>query len=200
MSVRDLFGGVSAPDDGERAEDDFYETPAFMTRSLLVHQPEIRGAVVLECASGRDAITRVLVREGGCRVLTNDIGVALPSHFHYDATRPTLWLQMKEHQIRWVISNFPFSVAFDILQHAVEHVPNVAVLLRKTFTEPTEARGEWLAKHPPTRVIGLPRHKFRGGSSDSVSVDWHIWQRWPDRALPPFVIDHLAKARRTPIA
>lgn len=160
--MKDLFGAVSTADTGERADQDFYETPAWMTRSLLAHQPGIEGATVFECAAGRNAITRVLEREGGCTVLTNDINRQQPTDFHFDARDGKLWTTVAATGVRgrrvlWVVSNFPFDVAFEILQHAIDAVPNVAILLRKTFTEPTIERGPWLAAHPPTRIIGLPR-------------------------------------------
>jgi len=60
----DLFGQVSTADTGVRSDLDFYETPTWMTRSLLHFHPAIRQTTVLECCSGRDAITRVLREEG----------------------------------------------------------------------------------------------------------------------------------------
>lgn len=215
MSRLDLFGDVSTADTGERSDNDFYETAAWQTRSLIVNHPPIQGALVLECASGRDAIANVLRDEADCRVLTNDIDPAMPATWHLDATTGELWTRaaamMEEgRRIEWVVSNFPFDVAFPILQYALAHVPNVAVLLRKTFTEPTagrkvrgawiDGRGKWLNQFPPTRIIGLPRHSYRGDSTDSVPHDWHIWERLPDRTLPPIVIDHLAKTRTRRLA
>lgn len=202
--MKDLFGNASTLDTGARAVFDFYPTPAWMTRSLLVHHPEIAGAVVLECASGDDAITDVLRQEAGCRVFTNDIDPAQPAHTHLDATQPELWSLYRGRReagrsIEWVVTNPAFTVAFEMVQHAVETAAfGVAFLLRKTFLEPTEERGPWLAAHPPTRIIGLPRHKFRAGadSTDSVSCDWMIWAKWRvEPPLPPIVIDHLAKTR-----
>jgi len=201
MSGLDLFGAVSTADTGERSAKDFYETPAYMVRSLILHHPPIVGAYVLEPASGRDAIARVLREEAGCRVITNDLDPAHPSQWHFDATAGHLWsrvgpdVKQDGRSVEWVIGNFTFDVAFAIAIRAFAVVPNMALLLRKTFLEPTVERGEWLNRFPPTRIIGLPRHKFRGESSDSVSADWHIWQRRPDPMLPAIVIDHLAKTR-----
>jgi hypothetical protein len=101
--------------------------------------------------------------------------------------------------VDWVISNLPFGVAFDIVPHARLHARvGIAMLLRKSWTEPTEERGPWLSQNAPHRVIGLPRHSFRGTGSDSVASDWHIWIKglYEDDDLPSFVIDHVAKTRR----
>lgn len=196
MTGLDLFGQVSTADDGQRAQSDFYETPAWMTYALLRFHPAIRRARVLEPCSGRDAIVNVLL-EYGCTVHTNDIDERHPSETHCDATRWSYWRE-EAPLTQWVITNPPFSVAYELVQHAQIHARDgVALLLRKTFMEPTEDRGSWLALHPPTRVIGLPRHNFRGeGSGDSVSCDWFIWERQPNPTQQPFVIDHVAKARR----
>lgn len=200
MSGLDLFGNVSAIDDGGRNEFDFYPTPGWMTRSLLLHHPAIVGTRVLECASGNDAITIVMREEGGCWVATNDIDKRHPAETHFDATTAAFWKVAP--QVDWIVTNPPFGIAFDMLQFALAHSPGVAMLLRKTFLEPTEERGGFLMANPPTHVIGLPRHKFRqdSESQDSVSCDWMIWS--PSRlvAMPAgarftqrFIIDAHAK-------
>jgi hypothetical protein len=194
MSGFDLFGDVSVIDTGERSDFDYYPTPAFMTRSLLHFHPAIIGARVLEPCSGGDAITTVL-RGVGCEVFTNDFDRRHPAMTHWNATSAEYWTTWAP-RVDWVITNPPFNLAIDVLRHAVEHADvGVAFLLRKTFTEPTEDRGPWLQAHPPTRSIGEPRYPFRGSGSDSVSCDWYLWERRPDRTLPPFVIDYVAERR-----
>lgn len=195
MSARDLFGDRSTVDDGLRSGFDFYETPAFMTRSLVTFHPAISGSRVLECCAGRNAIGRVLRDEAGCTLYTNDLDPQHPANTQCDATNGKYWM----HQapiVDWVITNPPFNVAMKILPLAVMHARvGVAFLLRKTFLEPTEERGPWLEQHPPTRAIGEPRYAFRGGATDSVSCDWYLWEKAPDRSLPPFVIDYVAERR-----
>lgn len=195
--AKDLFDRPSKADTGARNAFDFYETPAWMTLSLLNFQPFIKGSAVIEPCSGLDAISSIL-RAAGCVVSTNDIDARHPSQTHLDATDAAYWSGAAPPFCDWVITNPPFGMAFPILQRAFEHAQRgVALLLRKSFTEPTEERGPWLSVHPPTREIGLPRHSFRGTGSDSVATDWFIWERQPDRSLPPFIIDHIAKSRRT---
>jgi hypothetical protein len=185
---------------GERSAFDWYPTPAWATRSLVYYVPEIARSLVLECASGDGAIADVLHREFGCGLLTNDIDRGHSATWNYDATNDLFWGTIRDSQwhdkIDWIITNPPFNVGFDILQHAIAHAQiGVAFLLRKTFLEPTEERGEWLSKNPPSRIIGLPRHSFRGDGSDSVSCDWMIWEREPNKHAYPIEIDHLAKSR-----
>lgn len=198
--MNDLFGNSSLQDTGERSAFDWYPTPAFMTRSLLYHVPEIAGCSVLEPASGDDAIVDVLRDEFGCRVLTNDIDLAHPSKFHFDAREESIWAESLAYDhgngVQWVITNPPFNCAFPMLKLAIQYARvGVAFLLRKTFLEPTEERGEWLHTFPPSRIICQPRYSFRGDGNDSVSCDWLIYERQPNRAAYPIEIDHLAKTR-----
>jgi hypothetical protein len=196
---RDLFDDVSMADTGARQDFDFYETHAWMTRTLLYWMPQIKGSVVLECCAGRGAICRVLREEGSDRLVSIDIDGRHPDLYRVrDMTRAESWADIDDMiDPDWIITNPPFKQAHAILQHAIAHARvGVAFLLRKTFTEPTEARGPWLAAHPPRRVIGLPRASFRGKGTDSVPADWFIWLRDPDAfLLPPFIIDPEAESR-----
>lgn len=192
--MSDLFGGVSHVDTGERSGFDYYPTPAWMTRSLLHHHPSIAAAKVLEPCSGDGAIVRVLEDAGCAGVLTNDLDPQQPAQTHQDATNPAFWSSLP--YVEWVITNPPFNVAFPILQYAIAHAQiGVALLLRKTFLEPTRERGPWLAEHPPARLIGMPRYSFRGRGSDSVSCDWYLWLKHPGTWYDPFVIDYAAEER-----
>lgn len=201
----DLFGDVSTADTGERSDNDFYETKPWMVRSLLHHYPQIvkPGTWVLECASGRDAIANVLREYPEVQVITNDIDPAhTMAQYHEDATQERAW-RGKWPFCDWVVSNCPFNIAHEILPHALNHSRlGVAVLLRKTYLEPTKGRklhgefvpgrGPWLQAHPPTGLIGLPRYGFRGAGSDSVSCDWMIWEH----GKPPcMAIDAEAESR-----
>ena len=113
-----------------------------------------------------------------------------------DASQPAFWAMIAEMvwanslpRIDYVVSNFPFNIAAQILPHAVNLAPT-AVVLRKTFLEPTEERGPWLSTHPPSGFIGLPRHSFRGDGNDSVTCDWMQWG-----LTPRIVIDPSAKLK-----
>ena len=90
-----------------------------------------------------------------------------------------MWKAFEEQwNFNWVVSNPPFNQAFEILQRAFETEANIAFLLRLSFLEPTFQRQEFLAKHPPTKLIVLPRFSFTAdGKTDSVTCAWMIWER-----------------------
>ena len=188
MSDNDLFGRPSTSDDGQRSEHDRYYTPSWMTEALRRYHPIDPTATILEPCAGDGAIARVF-EAAGHHVLTNDLDRRQPAQLGYDATAAALWqVVARSPGVSVVVTNPPFNHALQILQRAIAAVPLVAMLLRKTFLEPTEERGEFLRQHPPTRILGLQRHSFRGQGNDSVSCDWMIWEAFPNRSLPPIVV------------
>ena len=172
-----------------RHEDDFYATPFWMTRALLRRLPsltQVTGRLVEPCV-GDGAILRELYGwHTTADVLTNDIvkrGAILPE-FLLDATRRATWQAFaRTGRLDVVVSNFPFDVSFGIVTQAYEAAQvGLALLLRLSWLEPVNdpPRGAWLQLHPPTRLIVLPRHDWRGnGSTDSVTSAWMLWAKEP---------------------
>lgn len=95
-----------------------------------------------------------------------------------DMTQEKEWDGYTRWENPGVITNPPFSCAFQILENALYHCDRVAMLLRLSFLEPTRERGPWLAENPPDLVIVLPRISFTGdGKTDSVTCAWMIWDK-----------------------
>lgn len=181
-----------------RHDEDFYATPAWMTQALLRRVPLALWEVgLVEPCVGNGAILRELPALAD--VLTNDL-VARPPvvpAFLLDARAPSTWDAFAvAGRLDVVVTNPPFDVAFDIVQPAWDAVRvGVALLLRLSWLEPTEDRGPWLAAHPPTRVIVLPRHDFRGnGKTDSVTSAWMVWAKQPWLCAPGLEV--VTKAER----
>lgn len=158
-------------DPSARREWDYYPTPSWMVRALLRRVTPCR---VLEPCSGYNAIADAL-REVGIGSVTNDLNPDTPADTHEDATDPAFWVKQDAW---WVVTNVPFNLADRIVPLAVERIGYVATVLRLSWLEPTGTRGEWLAAHPPSRLIVLPRHDFKGrGQTDSVTSAWMVWER-----------------------
>ena len=168
-------------DPSARREFEYYPTPEWMTRALLrrVHVFD-----VLEPCSGENAITKVVAatQSYGSFVLTNDLDPARPADMHLDATTEQAWTRFEKYRPHWVVTNPPFNLADAIVPLAVRHVRSVAMMLRLSWLEPTAARAPFLSAHPPSRLIVLPRHDWRGaGSTDSVTSAWFVWDEGSGR-------------------
>lgn len=104
---------------GLRKKSDFYETPYTITQHILdvVHIPE--GASVLEPACGDGAIVRVL-KENGLKVTYKDIK---------DGND---FLKCKD-KYDWIITNPPFSLAFEFIQHSKSVCDDFLMLLPLSY-------------------------------------------------------------------
>ncbi len=185
-----------------RRKNDLYPTETAVTRQLLSRFGDsIRGNVLEPCA-GPGVMALALNLWQQRQIITNDIDPAHFCDFTSDATDPTAdcW---RGQYYNWVITNPPFSVADQILPIAFDHADHVAFLLRLTFMEPTNGRGDWLDAHKDQMVyqgVLNPRPKFRSGEinpltgklygTDSVTVAWFVWKKkhsWAALGVqPPF--------------
>ena len=159
-----------------RRKNDFYETPPVFLEDIGNY---VKGKI-LECCNGDGAISNVLKKKG-YDVVTNDI--ERDADTDYDATQDALW-RWYSGNVSWVISNPPFKSAPTIVKkayHTAQH--GVAMLLRLSFLEPCQNRGDFLSHHPPNLIV-LPRHSFTGdGGVDSVTCAWFYWIKSQDDLL-----------------
>lgn len=163
---------VDAEQLGRRAHD-YYPTPAWMTVALLKRIP-VSGRVLEPCA-GRGAISEVLRACPRLIVSENEPFESCPTAtWRLDAAQPATW--QKWSRFDWVVTNPPFALADQIVPQAVAAARiGVAMLLRLSWLEPTQARAAFLERHVPSLIV-LPRHSFRGNAaSDSVTSAWCIW-------------------------
>lgn len=158
---------------------DYYPTPAWMTRALLrrVHPFD-----VIEPCAGQLAIVNVLkANPHSGFVESNDYAPGMPTDTHEDAAREGYWQAIRDRRHNrpmWGVTNLPFDLADVIVPLAVAALPSFATILRLSWLEPTSARARFLASTPPSKLIVLPRHDFKGrGSTDSVTSAWFLWQR-----------------------
>lgn len=169
-----------------------------------------RGRVVRVIAQASRRTTGASEATGLPAVLiyTNDLDHDKQADYHEDACTAALY--EKVGPIDWVVTNptYESQVCLDIVRQAVAHARvGVAMMLRLSFREPTAKgsvqrvtkdgriiraagpRGPWLAAHPPSRIMTLPRYSFTGdGHSDSVTTEWVIWtrERLPS-CIPPIM-------------
>ncbi len=86
--------------------------------------------LILEPCSGEGAIASIL-KLAGLKTIANDLNPIIEADFHFDATDD--WTGFP--QVDWVVTNPPFSAAFEILKKAYAQARvGVAFFLRQTFT------------------------------------------------------------------
>jgi len=158
-----------------RRKFDFYATPGKATRKLLEYCPELLlSRVVIEPCAGDMAIASIL-KEFYKVVLTNDID---PSQKGCDFYGDAKLVDTDPSSV--IITNPPFNQAIEIVSNFVGQGCPSAFLLRLSFLEPTEKRGDWLKQNPPAGLIILPRISFTNdGKTDSVTCAWMVWNVEP---------------------
>lgn len=159
---------------------DAYYTPAALGKVLLAHIPLPK--TVFEPCAGDGALASIF--PASCQIITNDIDIAKNTDYHANACYFDIWRKViYNHKPDWCITNPPFSSAEFILANALySEIPNVAMLLRLSFLEPTKGRAPLLDKFrhciSDIIVVGQPRPSFTGKGTDSVTTCWIVWERF----------------------
>jgi len=177
---------------------DLYETPECATLALLrVEQLPKR---IWEPACGRGAIVRVL-RAHGHEVLASDL---------IDYGDPTCFYRrdfLLEHKLpkccECILTNPPFSLAEEFVEHALELCPHVIMLLRLAFLE-SERRSRILDTGSLARIHvfrrRLPmmhRDSWTGPkASSAMAFAWFVWDRGH---IGPATINRVSASQMPPI-
>lgn len=179
---------------------EFYETPRAFSHWLF-DEIDIGGRVFEPCVGSRE-IVDARWPPNGVSWFTNDLDPRWPADVHKDATDRTLW---QAHEVDWTVTNPPFTPALDIAELAIEFSRvGVAMHLRASIHEvlKTGKRRTWMAEHPPTGILWLPRFAYQRSrttgkwTTDSVCACWVVWLKDPKtpqfiKYAPERVIDEL---------
>lgn len=193
-------------------EFEFFETPPAYVRYLFREVP-IGGRIFEPCvgsgaiirASDTVPVQRPLARRTW---LTNDVDESWEASFHGDATTAQLWAAATapfNGPIDWTVTNPAFSIWLAVLEHALQYSGiGVALHLRASVHEvlKTGPRRTFLAEHPPTGILWLPRFAYQRSkktgewTTDNVCACWSIWLKDPHarqfiRYAPESVIEEL---------
>lgn len=161
---------------GERVEADYYPTPAWCVHRLL-EAVRLPGGAWLEPCVGDGAICKAVARDrtdvlwttydirpDSCAATVGDfLGVHSPDD------RP--WASV-------CLTNPPYSLAMEFVQHAMKHAHVVAMLLRLNFLG-SEGRAEFFRAHPPSVYVLPNRPSFVNGRTDACEYAWFVWGLHP---------------------
>lgn len=168
---------------------DFFPTPGWATRALMEKVLSMRSEEgyesslsCMEPACGAGHMSTVL-KEYFEEVVSGDI-----HDYGYEGTRVGDFLQTTQ-DCDWVITNPPFNLAEQFVQHGLKIARRgVAVLVRTSFLE-TVGRYERIYQWNPPRIVAqfserVPMVKGRVDkkASTATSYAWLVWYRYsPDR-------------------
>ena len=161
---------------GQRKASDFYETPYSLTRQLL----EVEGGVIkqfgsiLEPSSGDGAIVRVLKEYGLPNVVAKDIQIGQD-------------FLLESDKFDAIITNPPFSLAFEFIQKAKQVSEYFALLLPLSYLHGKKRFDQIYsdADFPLSRVYVFTRYPMLGEQiredgkyhTGMMVYAWFIWDK-----------------------
>jgi hypothetical protein len=177
MSANLATGNARAPLRDRR--EDLYETPECAVEALL--GVEKLPSLIWEPACGPGAIVRVL-RTYGHRVIATDlVDYGLE---HSESRIDFLMEQQAPTDVRMVLTNPPFKIGQQFVEHALRLCPSVIMLLRLAFLE--SARRSFILENCGLarvhifreRLPMMHRHSWEGRrASSSMPFAWFVWDR-----------------------
>lgn len=157
---------------------DLYETPEVATRALLRHVPI--PSDIWEPACGPGAIARVL-RAAGHNVIASDlVDYGCPGA----RSGVDFLLEQAAPHVSAIVTNPPYKLGAEFVEHGLRLVPKVIMLLRLGFLESVRRTnvldGGHLAAVLPfrNRLPMMHRDGWDGPkSSSAMAFAWFVWDR-----------------------
>lgn len=181
---------------GQRSEADWYSTPPWCVHRLL-EKCSLPEGIWYEPCAGEGAIVQAVksalvgypasvqwwaneLREDAEEFLRKFVSPERTTYGDYldgDLKTPP------PEQVRVVITNPPFAIAYEVLQRSLGVFPNahVVLLLRLNFWGSVKRR-DFLGKFPADTYVLPNRPDFLGqGKTDSPEYAWFVWPDSPRR-------------------
>lgn len=164
-----------------RPADDHYPTPPEVTRALLSVE-RFSGGIWEPCAGSGE-----MAFELPGKVFASTIG---EGHFYVQGGYDFLKAPGLIHPN--IVTNPPFKIANEIIEHAISLNPaKIALLLNIKFLAGERRHGNLFSNHPPcrfypfsNRVTMWPAGVKGTGNPGTETFAWFIWE-WPFRPVQP---------------
>ena len=146
----------------ERKERDCYETPAWVTEALLPHLPEsVKDIWEPACGSGKMV---AVLKGAGFKVRATDIDSG------------TDFLEQRGCFIDAIVTNPPYALAQEFIEHALSMGDHVAMLLRTDYDH-AKTRQYLFGKSFAKKLVLTKRIKWFEDSKGQPSFNhaWFIW-------------------------
>lgn len=179
-----VLANASAAD---RNGTDFYPTPPECTVALLTYLNLPAGTVVWEPAAGEGHIVEVLA-DRGFSVVASDLhptGYVTESTDYLTAPLPA--------GVDMVITNPPFSIAQEFIEHTLDLGVPFALLLKSQYWH-SKGRRALFERHRPTAVLPLTwRPDFLFGSKSASPTMECLWTVWGADPAPATIYHPVGK-------
>lgn len=158
-------------------DQDFFETPAWVTRAILPHVP--LSSSVLDPCAGKGAILKVVSERIDVECCDGmEIDPALSKLANRYGGVETCDALKKSWHAGLVLMNPPFSKALAFVIHGINetapHGASCAALLRLGMAAGQKRAKFW--SQNPADVFVLPRRpSFTGGGTDRTEYAWFVW-------------------------
>lgn len=140
---------------------DFYPTPSWCYKNLKIDWSLFKTAH--EPGAGDGRIVQFLLEKGintTYSEITED-----KDFFEWDSS------------VDLIITNPPFSLAQEFIEHSISRADTVIMLLRLNFLASIK-RYSWWAKNSPTSLFVLSkRPSFTGAGTDATDYAWFVWDK-----------------------
>lgn len=162
----------------ERRADDFYATPAWATRAILPALLPSRGRI-LEPAAGDGAIIDQLIAFG---VPSEEIDAFEIDRGRAEASGAICadFLDQQPTALYGVVvTNPPYSLAFEFAKHGVKFLRpgGVLALLTRINWLASQKRAPWLRENTPSVHVLPKRPSFTGKGTDATDYAWMTWRQ-----------------------
>jgi methylase of polypeptide subunit release factors len=177
----------SHPIHSERREQDFYSTPEWCTKVLLDAYPlswlgRFSPPVIVEPCAGSGAISKVIKQYyPDCKLIQYEIRSEEEQNLkQYGELQIIDFLKVTEKNtnVNYVITNPPFSLAKEFIEHSHYLYPfaNIIMLLPLTLYGSAKRYNFWKKFIPASQWILTDRPSFTGHGSDSSVYCWIGWK------------------------
>lgn len=166
---------------------DFFPTPPWATRALMVHVlPDVRNCVGWEPACGEGHMAAVLA-EYLSQVWVSDVhdyGVGARVGSFVGEGLDVIGADAFVPRPDWIITNPPFNLAVEFAGRALREAgTGVALLVRTAWLEGGDRYRRLFEPHPPTRIaqfgerVPMVRGRWDPGASTATSYCWVVWDK-----------------------
>lgn len=186
-----------------RAGWDTYYSPKF-TVDRLLDKIFLPGGNWLEPAAGRGDIIDFVNNHGSMNPIPTWDACEI-NFWSYPRVLPkvnTLYIgnyleqKLEKRKYSVIITNPPFNLAMEFIQHSMDLEPDYIVFLLRTNFLESSKRNDFLKNNTPDQYTLPNRPSFTGEGTDATSYSWLVWPRVSRTSGNLYILNNTPKEDR----